>query len=280
MISIDLLFYLKMVLGFIYLNIHHSGLKESIDRLHQNSNTRNLILIILPIGVEDYNERPTLRTFTQIVARGVGGNHRKDELQKKCYTKFCSSLYKEEKHGKIRWEVTLEELSKKYNIPLNQIKPFGNLTNEELLNLIFLSHIKGLHNDVVREFIYNPLFFKRFNYKFLSAVVFEMHEQTRRELEENFLERLKNEPIRIVFEDMVDENGNKRKSFKLPWTKAQNIESMIRFLEKIKFIADHEEQSLELKEASDHLKSLIARFEKALADPLNFIEYFCLGSLK
>lgn len=240
-------------------------LNESIKAIYNEETARQIVLRILPNGLEEFEKSKTEKNFLRIVKTEIVGNHRDDELQKRTFSKFFDIIYKEFKFGKITKEEALSQLKGLLNLTDETVQERNKDNNLQIFDRMFMSNHKGLFNDVTREIIRNPYLKERLNTEFLDEVVKTLNVQTTKDIHTNLLDKFRMKSLSEILNSMVDENGNKAKCFKLPWTYIQNIESMSMFLKKLKYRATHEKEFKEMADAEVLLETLISYFDRQVS---------------
>lgn len=256
----------------LFMQIDKSDLKSAINAVYKDPEVRDLVLSIIPAKEKQtpadvvFSENPTERTFSQIIMTPIENVHRKDELQKKTLSKITHFIYKQSYKFKSKIPKTVAQARMKADFDLagDQIREGFESTQDEIFERLFGSDRKmGMHNDVVREIITNKkLFDIMLNYDFLTKVVQELDEQTKSDIQTNIVSKFETSSIEELRAAAFSEDGKKKQSFKLPWSRLHNLEAMVTFLEKLYYRADKEKYTSQ----TNHLRNLFATFQKTLED--------------
>ena len=205
-----------------------------------------------------------LQEFKVLVQTQIGeaGSEvrRKDEYQKKAYSKWAYRMYLE------TFKFTPKYLREHAQ---EDMRAYFNMKGEEKVEVfdrIFGKHRKnGIHNDAVYEILTNKAIVKKMlNLRYLQETLDDMKEQTKADIE-TMLFKVKPCPQGLLelFNKLRDETqgeggvaapGKKKQRFKLPWSLSQNIQSLIYFLGKLKYRARKENLVPERKLIQSRIK--------------------------
>jgi hypothetical protein len=209
-----------------------------------------------------YSENPTEKTFTQILMTPIDNVHRKDELQKKTLSKITHYIYKQTYKYKSKIPKTTAQARMKADFDLsgNVIREGFESTKDEIFERLFGSDRKmGMHNDVVREILTNSILFNRMlQFEFLQRVLDELDQQTISDIQTNIVSKFETSTIEELKSAAFSEDGKKKQSFKLPWSRLHNIDALLIFLEKLEYRATKEV----FISQTGHLRNLISSFKK------------------
>lgn len=254
--------YIRAICYKLFLQQDRPELKAAMASVYQDEEVRDLVLSIIPNADKKFEEHPSEKTFREIIMTPFENPHRKDELQKKTLSKITHYIYKKEYKFKSKIPKTEAQLKMKLAFDLlGEEKRIGFESNkEEIFERLFGSDRKmGMHNDVVREILTNGKLFERMlKYEFLNDVLHELDEQTKSDIETNIVSKFETSTVEELRAAAFSEDGKKKQSFKLPWSRLHNIEALLTFLDKLQYRALKENFHTQ----NNYLRDLIASFER------------------
>jgi hypothetical protein len=215
---------------------------EAVKVIHGDSLTRKYILWIY--GKQTHQEI-SLEDFRQLIDEEVPNWRRKDELQKKVYSKWTWLIYhsKFKKTSRTTKTQALSDIKKKYKLQgLAKVEVFERIWGEEKK--------KGMYNGMITELLTNNIMIKDLlSVEYLEDVLESMHEQTESDIEVNLVQKFALDPnclskclanTRIEETECQDSHNskkstkvNKEQSVKLPWSIKMNTEALTIFLDKL-----------------------------------------------
>ena len=188
-----------------------------------------------------------LQEFKVLVQTQIGeaGSEvrRKDEYQKKAYSKWAYRMYLEtfKFTPKYLREHAQEDMRAYFNMKGEEkVEVFDRIFGED--------RKKGVNNTAVYEILTNKVIVEEMlSLEYLEKTLEGMNEQTEVDIETMLVEKFKACPkAKGLLNELRDETQDgiatprKKQSFKLPWSLSQNIQSLIYFLEKLEYRAKKE----------------------------------------
>ena len=222
--------------------------KEACIQVHSNPAVRDLVLALIPDALQQYHALPSLATFERAINQPLPDKRRADEKQKKAISKITSTIYKRFKpNGRVTKETATEQLRNHYELWGGIVEDgYEECTRDQISERLFGGDRKlGLHNDVVRELLMNEtLYAEIIDLEFLQSILKDMNAQTVKDIETNIVSKFRTMTVAQIRDSLVNEDGSKTSSFKLPWSQEQNREAIVAFLDKLLYRATCKAQPL------------------------------------
>lgn len=215
-------------------------IEEDITKAYTNIVARKCILVLYG---KSPDEQITENEFANLLHQEeFKHDRRKDELQKKVFSKITWHIYAQK--FKLSSRITKEDAFAKMKTKFKLNKP----EKEMIFNRLWGNDKKkGMQNDAVLEILTNSRLISEFlGQEVLDEILNMMDQQTEEDIETNMTTKFTEDPddflsyltgtkqVIKVEKGVSISTVNGKQSVKLPWSCQLNVQAMIAFLEKLK----------------------------------------------